>query len=497
MTAITPIIIDKPTTLDADVVIIGTGAGGATTAKMLTKAGLNVIMLEEGGYHHSSSFNGSIADLMDLLYRDGGVSPIMGRPAIPFAEGRCVGGTTVINGGVYWRTPDKLLSRWSNELNLPELTEAILDPHFNMLADELGVTAHHKPGTNQPSNLLAQGCDKLGWRYSDVPRGQKNCQNSNRCPTGCPNAAKQSMLVSYVPMAVQQGARLVANARAERINIENGRATGVAAMATGSDGQRHMLTIHANATFVCAGPMQTPFILRRSGVKTEVGHGLQLHLNLKAVAIFPQDISPAMGTVMSKQVKEFDDRDLFICSSTFDPVYLALALAAHGQKVVESVMSGWQNASIYVAQVKADTSGQVHALPMMDRPMPTYSLTKNDISNFRFAIEQMGEVLLASGAKEIYLPIAGTGPVRTMSEVRKLAQGSLNPRALDLVSVHAMSSCRLGTALDAFGQVKGVNRLFVNDASMLPEATGVNPQMTIMAIAMRNALAFLDNKAAA
>jgi choline dehydrogenase-like flavoprotein len=496
MNRLTPVILDKDTSLGVDVVIVGSGAGGATTAKMLAEAGLQVLILEEGRYHATASFNDSIASLMDRLYRDGGVTPILGRPPIPYAEGRCVGGTTVINGGVYWRAPEKLLTRWSDDFGLPGMDARTLDPHFDVLTEDLGVKPQRQPEANRASTLLAEACDRLGWRWSEVPRAQKDCRNSNRCPTGCYNGAKQSMLVSYLPAATARGAQLIANARVKKIDIKDGRATGVTATVMDGEGRSHQLIVHAKTVYVCAGPMQTPFLLRRSGVHAHVGKGLHLHLNLKAVAVFPQDIDPAAGTIMAKQVKEFEDRGIFIGSSTFDPVYLALALAPHGQAAVEEVMSGWRHAGIFVTQLKAQATGEVHALPFMDRPLPSYGLTRRDIAAFRFAIEKLGEVLLAAGARKVYLPIAGSGAVTNMAGVVRLAQGPIDPRTLDLVSVHAMASCRLGHALDAFGQVKNVAGLYVNDASMLPEATGINPQMTLMAVARRNVMAFLEKRAA-
>jgi choline dehydrogenase-like flavoprotein len=240
--------------------------------------------------------------------------------------------------------------------------------------------------------------------------------------------------------------------------------------------------------------MQTPFILHRSGVRSNVGKELRLHLNLKAVAIFPHDIDPAAGTITSKQIMEFEDRDVFICSTTFDPVYLSLALAPQAPAEAESVMSGWRRTGIYVVQIKADTTGRVNSFPFMDRPVPSYYLTKGDIANIRFAIEKLGEALLASGAQKVYLPIAGSNSITNMSELVKLTQGPLDPRSLDIISVHAMSSCSLGKSLNAFGQVKGIEQLFVNDASMLPGATGISPQMTIMAIVRRNVAAFLEKR---
>ena len=484
----------QKTRLDADTVVIGSGAGGATTAKMLADAGMDVIVLEEGGHYPTSSFNSGIAELMDELYRDGGVSPIFGRPNIPFAEGRCVGGTTVINGGVHWRTPPRLLARWNQDYGLEGLDEASMQPHFDRLTGDLGIKTDTKGDANHASSLLAAGADKLGWRWSEVPRAEKGCRNSNRCPTGCPNGAKQSMLVSYLPDAAQRGARIIANARAHRLLFKNGTVSGVEVLLA-EDGSTRRLIIDAKYVFVCAGVMQTPLLLRRSGITHRVGHGLHLHLNLKAVAVFPDDVDPGRATIMTKQVKEFDDRDIFIAPSAFDPAYLALALAPHGENAVEKVMGQWRHSGIFVAQIKAEGTGRVHVVPGLGRPMPAYNLTAGDLANIRFAIRKLGELLFAAGATRVYLPIGGSGTVHSPSEAAAVADEQIDLRALDLVSVHALASCRLGHALDSYGKARNVEGVYVNDASMLPEATGVNPQMTIMAVTRRNVMHFLDLRA--
>lgn len=492
MIATLPITAD--TDLDADVAVVGSGAGGAATAQMLAEAGLDVVILEEGRQHQAPEFNGGIADMMALLYRDSGMTPIMGKPTIAFAEGRCLGGSTVINGALFWRAPDKLLRRWETELGLPGTGPEALAAHYDALERDMAVAIQPEPEANRNSWALTKACDRLGWRWEYAPRAQSGCRNSNRCPTGCPNGAKQSMLVSLLPRAAAAGARIVCSAKTRRVLHQGGRAMGVVATVAAEDGRRHRLTVRAKTVFVCGGPMQSPHLLRASGIAQGVGEGLHIHLNLKAVALFPDDLDPGAGTIMAAQVKEFGDRDLFIGASNFDPVYLALTLAPHGAEAVERVMADWRRASIYVGQVKASATGSVRRLPGIDRPMPRYGINDADLANIRFALERMAEILFAAGAHTVYLPLAGSGSLTSLEETRRLLSRPIPPKALDLLSVHALASCGLGRALDPWGRVKGFDNLLVNDAAMLPEATGVNPQLTIMAMARRNAGAWLDRK---
>lgn len=484
--------------LRTEAVIVGSGAGGATTARLLSEAGLDVVVLEEGGHHGTDSFGGSISELMGRLYRNAGLSPIIGRTNIAFAEGRCLGGSTVINGAVFSRPPEEILERWGRELGLPTMEAPALNQHLARLDGDLNISPQPDREANKASWRLIEGARALGWQAEETLRAQVNCRNSNRCPTGCPNAAKQSMLVSYIPAAVNDGAIIHCDSRVDRLVMDGARVRGVEGWVDSPTG-RHRIEVSADHVFICGGPMHTPFLLLKNGLTRNVGRNLRIHMNLKAVAVFPEDINPGQGTIMTVRIKEFEDRGIYFGSSNFDPVYLALTLSSHGRETVERLLPQWRCCGNYVAQIKATGRGRVKRSPFVDGPLPSYDLTPEDMDNIRFAIPRLTEVLLSSGAREVYLSIRGTPPLRSRADAERLADGLDYPKRLDLLSVHAMASCPMGTSadktpLDPFGRVWETENLYINDASMLPEATGVNPQMTIMAVAMRNVAAFLETR---
>lgn len=464
--------------------VIGSGAGGATTAMLLAESGRNVVVLEDGPRVSNASFAGSITDTMGQIYRDAGLTPIFGSPPIAYAEGRCLGGSTVINGALMWRTPEELISRWQHDFAIKDLCIDTLDPHFKTIEDLLSVSPQPEKNANRQSWVLEKGAKELGWDVRETSRAQKNCQNSNRCPTGCPTGAKQSMLVSFIPRAESAGAQIVCDASAQRILTSGGKAVGIEYLDQSQNGQ--IRQIKADRIFVCCGPMQTPFLLLRSGISESVGKTLGIHLNLKIVAQFNEDIDPANGTIMSTQVNEFSNRGLYIGGSNFDPVYLALTMAPHGTEHVESVMQEWRSSAIFVAQLRASGSGRVRKLPFMDRPVPSYNLNDTDMENVRFSLLRSVELLFQCGARRIFLPVIGSRPILNMEDCVKVCRDLTASKTLDLLSVHAMGTVPLGRALSDFGEVKNISNLYVNDASMLPDATGTNPQMTIMAMAMRN-----------
>src|SRR6266404_4659553 len=187
----------RDTTLVADAIVVGSGAGGAVAACLLAEAGLDVLVLEEGGLHKTESFS------TDVL------AMIRGKPGIIFVEGRCVGGSTVINGGMCWRTPERILERWEREDRLPEIGPKAMEPMFAEVEREMN------PETQQPDTLgvhntrFAEGARKLGWYPRENLRNMRRCAGLNNCAFGCPTGAKQSMLVTYVPRALRAGATVL------------------------------------------------------------------------------------------------------------------------------------------------------------------------------------------------------------------------------------------------------------------------------------------------
>lgn len=481
--------------IEADALVIGSGAGGATAAKLLAEAGLDVVVIEEGAHRRSEDFHGSIPHLMHELYRDGGLTPIYGKPNIAFAEGCCLGGSTTINGALCWRTPPHILRQW-REQGLPAMGDDDLDHIFAAIENDLSISVQDTISGNSISRRLEAGSEELGWAWEPVPRAQRDCRNSNRCPTGCPTGAKQSMLVTYLPQAAQQGARLYTNARAHALQRDGDRVSHVIAK-VGPAGER-TLTIKARDVFMACGTVQTPWLLRRNKIGAHVGKTLGIHFNCKAVADFGEDISPAPGTMMTAQVKEFADQDFYLGGSNFDPTYLAVTLAQHGRDTVAAMVRHWNRCAVYLSQVKCSGLGRI-VDSRMGRPLPLYTLTREDETAIRDSMLRLAELLFAAGASAIYLPLSGSGRLDSLAKAHALLDAGFDTARLDVLSVHAMSACRMGAdgaaaACDGFGRLQGMRNVHLCDASILPGPTGVNPQVTIMALVYRNILHYLDNR---
>src|SRR6185369_8325114 len=265
---------DAGAAMTTQILIVGSGAGGAATATALAEAGCDVLILEEGPNVDTSRIASNSTDAISLLYRNGGMTPMLGRQSTAFVEGRCVGGSTEINSGFWHRLPEDTYLRWkANEL-LADFTAEIMTPYFERIEADLSVSHMRPEQIPRSSVLFREGAERLGWKYVEVPRCQKE-SGSQFAP-----GAKQSMQRTYIPRAIAAGARLLADCKATRIVHENGYVRGVE-VTQNTDGTRRRFEVRADAVFLCCGAIQTPALLRRSGIRKNVGDRLCIHPMIK------------------------------------------------------------------------------------------------------------------------------------------------------------------------------------------------------------------------
>lgn len=466
--------------LRAEIVVIGSGPGGAVTACLLAEAGRDIVILEEGPYHPLESCTPFSSGEMLQKYRNGGVTVALGRPKVAYAEGRCVGGGSEINSGLYHRTPPDVLDEWRRDFAVDALTEADLRPQFEANERDLGVCL--SPGAPAPASLkLHEGASKLGWKSVEVPRWFRYEPGANP-----PRGTRQSMTKTFIPRALQAGARLVPDTRAARLRRVGNRWQ--------IDAQCHHqpMRIEAEHVFVACGAIQTPALLRRSGFKRNVGDNLHMHPTVKVVARFPGEVNALDMGVPSHQVKEFSPRFSFGCSIS-SPAHLALAMIDHedGLREVDGL---WRRMATYYAMTRGGV-GTVRPLPFSTDPLVRYRLNNTDLGDLTEALRHLCQCLLAAGAERLYLSVAGVPCLRGGSDLNRLPQ-TLSADRTSLMSIHLFSSCPMGnnrarSAVDSFGNVHDAVGLHVADASLLCGPPGVNPQGSIMAIVRRNALKFL------
>jgi choline dehydrogenase-like flavoprotein len=480
------------------VLIVGSGAGGAITALELARAGLTVCVLEEGSRWPLSHYGRGSLEAMRTLYRRRGMTPILGSVPIGYVEGMCVGGSTEINSGFWHRTPRDVLLRYKAQFDLQDASAAELLPHFEAIELLLGVTPRFGP-LPKSTQVLARGAAAMGWGAEQVFRTAPGCEDTNACAMGCPKGAKQGMSRRVIPLAEAAGARLIANCSVELLLRDGDRITGVIAQVHRENGTRQRVRIGADHVFVCAGPTQGPALLRRSGVTNNVGNSLRIHPMLKVAAFFPERIDAQNSVLPLLQVKEFQP-EISLGGAFFTPGHLAMILSDNWRDT-RNQMARYRNAATYYVAVRGNGRGSVRPSRLGDgAPVVRYDLSQEDAINLSKGLARLARLLLAAGATEVHPSVHGLPTIRTEVEAIRWLDERLSRRSLSLTTVHAFSSSPMGERLDrcaadSFGKVRGCSNLYINDASMLPDSPGVNPQGSVMALARRNALHFKETLA--
>ena len=481
------VIADPDDAMRAEIVVVGSGPGGAITACLLAEAGRDVLLVEDGPFYPLASCVPFSRDEMLQKYRNGGQTVAMGRNKISYVEGRCVGGGSEINSGLYHRTPPAILERWRKEFQVEGLSETEMQPHFESCERDVSVSL--LPGPAPAASLkLHEGATRLGWKSLEVPRWHRY----DRAGSGSPAGTRQSMTETFVPRFLRAGGRLLPQTRVQQLRRE-----GVHWILEARHHPTHAIRIQAGAVFLSAGAVQTPALLRRSGIRRNIGDSLQLHPTVKIVAQFAGAVNAADMGVPVHQVKEFAPLMSFGCSIS-SPAYLALGLMDH-PAAARDVTRTWTQMAIYYAMITSESRGSVRNLPGFRDPLVRYALTENDRRHLADGLRKLAQVLLESGATRLYPSLARGPELRRSDDLSKLP--NLLPDGMAaLMTIHLFSSCPMGEdrskcATDSFGRVHGLDGLFINDASLLCTAPGVNPQGTVMALARRNTKRFLDTHA--
>lgn len=476
--------IGRPPTTESssEVLVIGSGAGGAVTAAALAAAGRAVTVVEEGPAGDPDAVEPFSLDEFAAKYRHHGPSAALGLPPIAYAEGRCVGGSTEINSGLWHRLPHYFAEEWQQRFQIEEFTTAVLDRYAEGVEDQL--TVSYLPGAPPASSaVLERGATKLGWRSVEFPRVFSYGSDGRE--------TKQTMARTLLPRAVVAGAEIIASCRVVRLLRQGDHIVGALCQHTLPDGQVERLVIRADQVFVCGGAIQSPALLQRSGIRHQIGGGLKLHPTVKMAARFPHALDH--GVVPMHRIVEFSP-NITIGGSANRRSHVAMALAECSQDFRQT-LEDWESVAVYYAAIRSEGSGRVVALPGLAAPAVFYRLTDADLSRLARGLVHLGEALLAAGATELYPSIAGAPVVRRVDELGAWWDAATRSRT-SLMTVHLASTVRMGQdrslcGADSFGRVWGYRNLRVNDASLLPDAPGVNPQAAVMTIAARNCDQFL------
>lgn len=479
---------------DADYVVIGTGAGGATAARVLAAAGRSVLMLEEGPALRPEDRPIELLEAMAQAMRGAGTWATAGGTPMPLLQGRCVGGSTAINSGIIWRMPEDVRVVWAREYGLADLVaDAPLDAIFARIEEELEVaeTAEEVRGGN--ADRMAHACRALGLPGRAIRRNAARCKGRARCLQGCPERARQSMDVSYVPRALGDGARLHTGMRVDRILVERGVAVGVEGTRTNGDatGSSARFRVRARrAVVLAAGAIHSPTILLRSGLRGLVGHRFQAHPGAAIVGRFDASIGMGQGATQAYEVP-LRDRGYKLESLSLPAEMLAARLPGVGAEW-QTRLASLDACAQWASQVRMEAHGRVR-LGFRGEPIVRYEPTPRDLSVLQESLALLSRMMFAAGAVEVYPGLGGVPEVLTsVGEVDEAFRRSLPRRDFHLVASHLFGTACAGddpkrSVVGPTLESHAIAGLFVMDASVFPTNLGVNPQHSIMAIVTRAA----------
>jgi len=498
-------LIDKDQTLEADVVIVGSGAGGGVTAELLALAGLNVLIVEEGALKSSKDFKMRESDAYPALYQESAARKTRDK-GINILQGRTVGGSTTINWTSSFRTPPATLDYWNKHFGLKDYTPEALAPWFEMMEQRLNIAEWAAP-PNENNDLLRRGAQKLGIPTAIIHRNVNGCWNLGYCGMGCPTNAKQSMLVTTIPSALQHGASLLTRLRAERFVFKGDRIEQLECLALDPAGlapSGRRVTLRARHFVLSGGAINSPALLLRSAAPDP--HGLLgkrtfLHPTVISAGLYPQRVDGYAGAPQSVYSDHFLHTDAIdgpmgykLEAPPLHPVLLSSTMSGFGAQHA-AMMRDFSHFHVLLALLRdgfhADAPGGSVGLAAGGAAVLDYPIGDFIWDGVRRALLTMAEIQFASGAKSVAPVHEHAGSYTSWDEAKK-AINALPFRLLStrVVSAHVMGGCgmsddeRLGVT-SSQGRYHGVSNLSVHDGSLFPTSIGANPQLSIYGLTAR------------
>jgi choline dehydrogenase-like flavoprotein len=488
----------RPEGEECDVVIVGSGAGGAVAAATLAEAGLDVLVLEAGPHYDRDSYPRDQLEALQGLYRGSGLTVAAGRPPVVVPVAKVVGGTTVINSGTCFRAPESVLDDWAGRFGIDWAPD--LDADFAEAEEMLRVQPLDPERMGRNGRMAMAGATALGASGGPISRNAGDCVQCSSCPYGCPLDAKRGMHVSYLPRAVAASARVRAGVEARQVLVEGGRAIGLECRTGGGERPARQFTVRARrAVIVAGGAFGTPELLQRSGLGNgAVGRNLHVHPACWVGARYEEEVRGWEGVMQSYYVDKWESRGILL-EATFTPLAFGGAWLAGSGAAHQRAMLDFAHIASIGVQLTDRSSGRV-SLGGGGSVRARYKLTSDDAARVTFGIARAAEVHFAAGATEVYPNVARVKVLRP-GDLASFEATRFKPAELRLEGFHPMGTARIAAdprqgACAPDGSLHGTEALYVADASLFPTALGVNPMMTIIAFAKQVAREVASTSAA-
>ena len=474
--------------IECDVVVVGTGAGGAVIGAALAERGHAVVHVEEGRFHPRTELGGPALDAHARLYAPSALA--LGNVQVPIFSGRLLGGSTAINTGSCHRTPAWAHARWAELAGDAAMERSAFEPFYEAIERALRTAPCTARLAGPIASVFERGCAAIGASHGPVLRNAPDCEAGGFCDFGCQRGARRSVDVSFIPRALARGAVVLTRARVERVIVEGVRARGVVAV----DARGRSLSIRARAVVLAAGALRTPSLLSRidrlSSLRS-IGAHLRIQPSAAIAGVMPERIDPLSHVPQGWASDDLLAAGVLIVAANPDPSLAPSVLGQLGRALSESLATLDRTAVLGVLAADLESEGRIVA-SVANHPIALYRLTPRDRARLTQGISRAAQILRAAGATRL-MPVSTRPRVLDGARAwRDYESNELPEDDLRLVSFHPMGTCRMASdpsrgVIDSDHRVFGIDQLFVADASALPGPLGVNPQVTIMAAALRAA----------
>jgi choline dehydrogenase-like flavoprotein len=496
--------IKKSDKVAPDVCIIGSGAAGAILAWELAARNHTVVLLEKGGYYKRKNdkindFTQKEDEMIPALYKNAGLQFAV--PAgIAIAQGSCVGGSTVVNDAVCFRTPDAVLEEWEEKYKIENISSSHMNKYFDKVEKRISVSEVQPNEINKNNQMLQKGCAALGWDARPNKRNCKNCRQCGLCHLGCYYGTKQSMLETYIHDIEEnycEAVKIYANCQAEKIILSGNRVSCVEGEITGSRGQKFMLSVKPKVLIISAGAISSSeLLLKNDRLKRNdlVGKKIALHPSPAIIGDFNDEINGHQGIPFAYHCSEFSilktGRPGYVIESVFLPPYqFTLSLPAF-QYEHKEMMHNYNHYAMAGILLQDEPVGTM----TLGGPLGTiinYELSEKDSKTMIEGMKNAAKIFFAAGGcRRVITSHRKKTIMYSEDDFPLIDERGVGPWDINLGSAHPQGGNRMGgesspSVVDSYCRFYGIENLFVCDASVFPTSVGVNPQLTVMAIATR------------
>ncbi len=485
--------------IETDACVIGSGAGGAVMAKELAEGGLKVVILEKGKRFTKYDFTQKEREMFPRLYEERGLRTTKDQSIIVLhAQG--VGGTTLVNHNICFRAPEFVLRDWERR-GVKDISPELMASHYEKVEREISVSSIQPEEVSRNDQIFHRGAERMGLGPKRFFHNRKDCIGCGFCYCGCSYDRKQNMALTYIPKAEAAEAEVLHSTEAQVIEKKGNRVTSiVASQVNGTEGQR--FRIRAKRFILAGGGISTPALLLRNGfgrLNGNIGRYLTLHPILANIGVMPEPVHFYEGIPQCEYVDKLSPSDgggYLLEGIGAHPVLTSLSIHSFGRKF-EAAMKEYNYFTVHYVMVKDRPQGEIRVSKNGTLSIH-YRLHKKDQESLRQGMKLSAQVFFSAGAKKVYLNHVDAAVLDHPEEIARIDRLKIEANRMVLYSAHQLSSCRMGSdpkssVTDSYGKMHAIENLYLSDGSIFPTSLGHNPQLTIMALATRNAQFLLRN----